>query len=236
MKALVEYLQKHNIPFEEEAVKKLERYMDMILARNEHINLTAIRDREEFVLKHYIDSISLIGLPQFDEAADVIDVGTGGGFPGVPLAVLAPDKNFVLVDSLRKRLRVIDEFCAELGINNVRTVHGRAEELARNKEHREKYDLCVSRAVANLSTLCELCIPFVRTGGRFVSYKGKDAEAELKAAERAIAELGGRYEETLPAPLDKVGDEHKLIFIKKICPCRSKYPRKPGIPAKEPLK
>ncbi|MGN0715407.1 MAG: 16S rRNA (guanine(527)-N(7))-methyltransferase RsmG, partial [Anaerovoracaceae bacterium] len=145
--------------------QQLELYMEGVLSWNEKVNLTAITERDEFMIKHFLDSVLCCGFPEFQSAKKIIDVGTGGGFPGVPLAVVSPDKQFILMDSLKKRLNIIDELTSSIGIRNVSTVHARAEELGRNKEHREQYDLCVSRAVANLATLSEYCLPFIRQGG-----------------------------------------------------------------------
>lgn len=145
------------------------KYMDGVLEWNEKVNLTNITDKNDFIVKHYIDSILCVDSDEFKEADTIIDLGTGGGFPGVPLAILFPNKKFTLVDSLNKRLKIIKELCDNLGIKNVDVVHGRAEELGHQKIMREKFDLCVSRAVANLSTLAELCLPFVAVGGSFVA-------------------------------------------------------------------
>ena len=170
-------------------------------------------------------------------AETVIDVGTGGGFPGVPLAIIFPEKQFVLMDSLNKRLKVIDDLCAKAGITNVVTLHGRAEDLARMKEHRDKYDICVSRAVANMSVLSEYCLPFVRKGGYFLAYKGPNSEEEVKAAMKAIDILGGRVESYTEAFSADVFDfSHYIICIKKIKETPAKYPRKAGIPSKDPIK
>ncbi|MBR3182916.1 MAG: 16S rRNA (guanine(527)-N(7))-methyltransferase RsmG, partial [Firmicutes bacterium] len=169
----------------------LEKYMEGILAWNEKVNLTNITDPAEFRIKHNADSLMCVDFPEFLEAETVIDVGTGGGFPGIPLAVYAPEKQFILLDSLNKRLKIIDELAGELGIKNITLVHGRAEDAARAKEHREKYDLCVSRAVSNLATLSEYCLPFIKVGGYLLAYKGPGAEEEVKEAAKALKILGG---------------------------------------------
>ena len=155
----------------DEIMEKLMGYMHGIISWNEKVNLTNLTEEDEFIEKHYIDSLLLWNSESFKKADKIIDVGTGGGFPGVPLAILYPEKEFVLLDSLKKRLNIIDSLTDELGINNVITFHGRAEDAAKKKDMREAFDLCVSRAVANLTSLSELCIPFVKVGGYFVAYK-----------------------------------------------------------------
>ena len=216
--------------------QQLELYMEGILSWNEKVNLTSITDRNEFLVKHFLDSVLCCGFPEFQTAKQIIDVGTGGGFPGVPLAVVSPEKQFILMDSLKKRLNIIDELTSSIGIRNVSTVHARAEELARNKEHREQYDLCVSRAVANLATLSEYCLPFIRQGGYLLAYKGPDAEEEIAQAKKAIFLLGGQLERIESAPLNRYGLDHRILFIKKVRNTPAKYPRKAGTPSKDPLK
>lgn len=223
-------------PAGDENVNKYHKYMDGILEWNEKVNLTNITDPEEFVIKHFIDSIICVDYPEFAEAGKIIDVGTGGGFPGIPLALAAPDKEFVLMDSLNKRLKIIDELCSQIGIGNVTTVHARAEELAKNKAHREQYDLCVSRAVANMAVLAEYCLPFIKVGGYLMAYKGPDAEHEIEEARKALYLLGGQVEEVRQGNLKEFGIDHKVVIIKKVKNTPSKYPRKAGTPAKEPLK
>lgn len=236
MKKLIEYFEKKNIPFDDGIIEKFDAYRSGILQWNQFINLTAIRDPEEFTVKHFIDSSACFTLPEYSEAENIIDMGTGAGFPGVPLAILSPEKNFILADSLAKRLKIIDELCFSIGIKNVKTVHLRAEDMGRNKQHREKYDLCVSRAVANLSTLSEYCLPLVKTGGYMAAYKGATGSDELDEAQKAIKILGGEQVRWENAPLDMVGEEHKILIVKKIRATGSKYPRKAPMPSKQPLK
>ena len=236
MEALKKALELMGGPSDEVTVNKYQQYMEGVLDWNEKVNLTNITDPEEFVIKHFIDSIICIDYPEFEEAGKIIDVGTGGGFPGVPLAIAAPDKEFILMDSLNKRLKIIDELCGQIGIGNVTTVHARAEELAKNKAHREQYDLCVSRAVANMATLAEYCLPFIKVGGCLMAYKGPDAEREVEEARKALFLLGGQVEEIREGNLKEFGIDHKVVIIKKVKNTPSKFPRKAGTPAKEPLK
>ena len=161
-------------------------YLDLVLVRNEHINLTAVREHNEALVKHVLDSLAITDLPEYRDAERIIDVGTGAGFPGALLAIVSPEKEFVLLDSTLKRLRVIDEFAHTLNINNLKTVHARAEEISRKPEYSQAFDVCVSRAVANLEKLSGWCIPFVRKGGNFIAYKGENYEEELQQAEKVL--------------------------------------------------
>lgn len=199
-----------------EAANKVLSYLDMVLERNEHINLTAIRDRDEALIKHVVDSFAILDLPEFKASNKIIDVGTGAGFPGALLAIACPDKEFVLLDSTLKRLKVIDEFSEALSIQNITTLHARAEEINRKPPHGGAYDLCVSRAVANLNTLSGWCIPFVKPGGYFISYKGENYGAEIDAAAGTIKRCGAKLERIEPytyVPEDIAG--HVLLVISK---------------------
>lgn len=219
----------------EKQMRQFEEYMSGILKWNEKVNLTRITDRDEFIIKHFIDSLVCCNYAEYTNAKMIIDVGTGAGFPGIPLAILSPEKDFVLMDSLNKRLKIIDELCEKVGISNVTTVHARAEELARNKQHREKYDLCVSRAVANMAVLAEYCLPFIKVGGFLLAYKGPEAADEAGTAAHALKILGGEILDIRDAKLSAYEISHKIIVIKKVKCTASKFPRKSGTPSKEPL-
>lgn len=223
------------IAYDEISMWRFDRYMQLVLAWNEKINLTSIVEPEAFVTKHFIDSVSCAADEYFKAAATVIDVGTGAGFPGMPLAIIAQDKQFLLADSLNKRIKVLKEVINELGLTNVQLVHGRAEELARQKEYREKYDICVSRAVSQLCTLSEYCLPFVKKGGYFAAYKSSDSDNEIKLAEKAVRTLGGRIEYISDRNMPKYGLFHRILYIKKEKNTPDQYPRKPGTPEKYPL-
>ena len=217
-------------------VETMLSYLDEILDANEQVNMTAITDRDEAIAKHLIDSLACAGLESFESAETVIDVGSGGGFPGVPLAIAFPEKKFVLLDSLKKRMDIVAAICESLVITNVQTIHGRAEDLARGELHRDAYDFCVSRAVANMRVLAELCLPFVKPGGSFVANKGPDCEEEVAAAAKAIELLGGELvgivgEETSAAEISG----HRLVVVKKVGPTPDRFPRRAGKPAKAPL-
>lgn len=221
----------------EERTSMLVEYMDMILEKNQYINLTAVRDRDEALQKHIADSLSCDFMEEYEAAENVIDIGTGAGFPGVPLAIVSPDKKFTLVDSLNKRLRIIDELTVELGIKNVTTVHGRAEDVGKSKEHREQYDICVSRAVASLDVLCEWCLPLVKKGGYFVAYKGENVSRETEDAANAIKLLGGKIAEIRKVQTEEESiSGHVLVMIKKVKNTPSKYPRQAGQARKNPLR
>ena len=195
---------------------KLVSYIDMVLERNEHINLTAVRDRDEAMQKHLADSLSITDLPEYRDAERIIDVGTGAGFPGALLAIVSPEKKFVLLDSTLKRLRVIDEFAQTLNISNLRTVHARAEEISKKPEYNGAFDVCVSRAVANLEKLSGWCLPFVRKGGSFIAYKGENYDEELAQASRILKKNKARLsyiESYKDVPEDISG--HVLLIISK---------------------
>lgn len=224
-------MDKLNIADADAKTDTLKQYMEAVLQWNEKVNLTAITDREEFVQKHLVDSLLCAETLEFTESSSICDVGTGGGFPGVPLAVCYPEKEFVLMDSLAKRIKIVQQICDELGIKNVRAVHGRAEDLAREADYREAFDLCVSRAVANMRVLSEYCIPFVRVGGTFIAYKGADCESEIGDAQEAIRRLGGDEPEIRKLP--HLG--HSLVIIRKGSLTPKAYPRKAGTPTRKPL-
>ncbi|MFV0518108.1 MAG: 16S rRNA (guanine(527)-N(7))-methyltransferase RsmG [Aminipila sp.] len=236
MDTLIRAFKELEISYDHKMIEQFEKYMELILQWNEKVNLTAITDREEFIKKHYIDSILCYHFNEVNKAVKIIDVGTGGGFPGIPLAIIFPEKKFVLMDSLKKRLNIIDDLTEKLGISNVTTLHGRAEDLGKSKEHREQYDLCISRAVANLATLSEYCLPFIKRGGNFLAYKGIKAEEEIKEANKAIFLLGGKIDREEKVSLPGYDLEHTIIVIDKVQNTSIKYPRKAGTPAKEPLK
>lgn len=211
------------------------KYYLLLTEWNEKINLTAITEEDEVAVKHFLDSLKAAeGI--IEDGVSVIDVGTGAGFPGLPVKIANPDIKLTLVDSLNKRINFLNEVISSLSLDGVRTIHSRAEELGQNKDHREKYDLCVSRAVANLTTLCELCLPFVKVGGSFVSLKGPKAEEEVKDAKRAIELLGGELVKIQSYDLSDTDLNHNIVIIKKISHTPTKYSRSAPKPAKEPLK
>ena len=236
MKELKEVFDRLNIEFDEERESKYKGYMDDVLELNKSINLTAITDKDKFIEGHYVESLACAFLQEFDKARRVVDIGTGGGFPGVPLAIAYPDKEFVLVDSLNKRIKIINSLCEKYEITNVKAIHGRAEEFARKPDLRDSFDMCVSRAVANMSTLVELCLPFVKTGGFFVAYKGPESDEEINNSAKAIKTLGGTMDRVAAAEIGPRGTQHRLVIVSKEKETPKKYPRKPGTPVKTPIR
>ena len=205
--------------------------------KNKVMNLTAITEYEEVVRKHFVDSLSLVRvIPEPEKIASLLDLGTGAGFPGIPLKIAFPDIPMVLADSLNKRIRFLDELIDLCGFENIQTVHGRAEELARQAQYREQFQVCVSRAVANLSSLAEYCLPFVKKGGQFISYKSGDVDGEYRQAQTAISLLGGKInQEPVRFTLPGSDMQRTLLVIDKVKETPRKYPRRPGTPSKEPL-
>lgn len=224
------------LQIEEKQCQQFMVYSNLLLEWNEKMNLTAITERNEIVLKHFIDSISLLKGIEKKEKISLIDVGTGAGFPGIPVKIMKPDWNVTLLDSLQKRIVFLNEVVTKLGLEQVECIHARAEDGGKNPKWREQYDYCVSRAVANLTVLCEYCLPFVKIGGYFVSLKGPDIEEELKGAEIAIKKLGGCVENILTIQIPHTNIRHSLIMIKKICQTPAQFPRKAGKVSKVPIK
>lgn len=216
-------------------LKKFDLYYELLIEWNEKINLTAITDYDEVVIKHFLDSISIIKYISFHPDSYVLDVGTGAGFPGIPLKILFPDMRLVLLDSLNKRINFLNCVIDNLNLNKVKTVHGRAEDLAKDTLYREQFDFVVSRAVANLSSLSELCLPFVKVGSEFISYKSEKANDEILSANQAIQKLGGKIQNCFHFNLPGTDYERNLVCIEKIMKTPLKYPRKAGTPLKKPL-
>ena len=231
---LKEYSKMIDIELDENMLEKFYNYKKLIMDWNEKINLTAITDDLEFIIKHFVDSITINKYIEKDKT--IIDIGTGAGFPGIPLKILNKDNEIVLFDSLNKRLKVLEDIIEKTNLEKIETLHGRAEETFKNIKYREKYDIAVSRAVASLNILVELMLPAVKVGGKCICMKGNNAEIEIKEAKKAIRELGGEIVKVEKITLPELNLERNIIIIKKIKSTNKRYPRKPGTPQKLPIR
>lgn len=240
LSCFVKDLKEFNIILDDKRLNQFIRYYELLTEWNKVMNLTAITDFDEVCKKHFIDSLSLIKAYNVDsivnKTASVIDIGTGAGFPGVPLKIIFPDMKITLLDSLNKRVNFLQTVINELKLENIEAIHGRAEDFAAKGKLREKYDLCVSRAVANLSTLSEYCLPYVKVGGKFISYKSDNIEEEIKTAEKAVSVLGGKIEGQVKFILPHSDICRNLVVINKCRNTPGTYPRKAGTASKEPIK
>ena len=217
----------------EEMQQQFEDYMNLLLEWNEKINLTAITEQDDIILKHFVDSLTIN--KYIEQGKSVIDMGTGAGFPGVPLKIARKDLKITLVDSLNKRIKFLDEVIEKLKLEKIETLHFRAEEFGQNKKYRETFDIATSRAVANLSTLAEYLLPLVKVGGKCLCMKGSEIKEELENSKKAIQILGGEIEKIEEFTLPESDIKRAIITIKKVKSTPNKYPRKPGTPAKDPL-
>lgn len=216
--------------------EQFEKYFELLIDWNEKINLTAITEEKDVITKHFIDSLMCFESGVIKEGASVIDVGTGAGFPGIPLKIAEPSLDVTLLDSLAKRINFLNDVVSSLTLEKIRTIHSRAEDGGRDKSYRDSFDVAVSRAVANLSSLSELCLPFVKKGGYFISMKGPGVEEELTGARKAIKLLGGEIEEVITYEIPTTDLKHNLVVIRKTAPTPKAYPRSAPKPVKQPLK
>lgn len=221
------------VELNEQQIEKFYEYMNLLLEWNKKINLTAITVPEEIILKHFIDSLTIAS--KIKEGATLVDMGTGAGFPGIPLKIYRKDIKIVLVDSLNKRLNFLKEVIKKLGLEKIETIHSRAEEFGKNKKYRETFDVATSRAVANLSTLYEYLLPLVKEKGICICMKGGEIEEELERAKKAIKILGGKVLKVEKFELPKSSIKRSIVLLEKVEKTPAKYPRKPGTPAKEPI-
>lgn len=229
-------LREWNLELNDTQLFQLEKYYEMLIEKNKVMNLTAITEYEEVLKKHFLDSLALsqlVNLP--NKKANLLDMGTGAGFPGIPLKIVFPNLEVTLMDSLNKRIVFLQEVIDELQLTGIRAIHGRAEEAALKPEYREQFDFAVSRAVARMVSLTEFCLPFVKTGGYFIPYKSGEIKEELQEAKFAIRELGGEYRKTFEYELPNSDIERTLIMIEKVKQTPKKYPRAGGKPLKQPL-
>lgn len=227
-----------DIQLSDEQLEQFQIYYDMLIEKNKVMNLTAITQLDEVITKHFLDSIALASVYQNikEDELKIIDLGTGAGFPGIPLKIVFPQLKITLMDSLNKRIVFLQSVIEKLQLSGIEAIHGRAEEMAKKKEYRETYDLCVSRAVSNLSTLSEYCLPFVRIDGKFISYKASEIEEELENSRKAIKLLGGKLSTVNKITLPESDIQRSFVIIDKIEKTSKTYPRKPGTAAKEPIK
>ena len=232
---LYELCKKNEIDLSEEQLEQFQIFYDYMIEMNQVMNLTSITEEDEVILKHFYDSMSVVKYYDFESGEHVIDVGTGAGFPGIPLAILLPEIQFTLMDSLNKRITFLKNVVEKCGLKNVECIHSRAEELAKDEEYREKYDICVSRAVANLSVLLEYCIPFIKKGGKFISYKSISSEEELTDSKNAQNKLCCKLKNNISFELPDTDNKRNFLIFEKFDHTASKYPRNNGIPRKKPL-
>lgn len=225
----------YGLALTEVQLEQFDKYFQLLIEWNEKINLTAITEPREVAVKHMIDSLTCWDDDRFDNNIRVIDVGTGAGFPGIPLKIFRPDIRLTLLDSLNKRIKFLQLVVDELGLHGVECIHARAEEGARNKELREQFDLVVSRAVARLPVLAEYCLPFVKKGGTFAALKGMKYGEEAESATKALAVLGGGKAECVEVKLPYIDDKRAVIYVKKEKSTPKIYPRKAGTPDKSPI-
>lgn len=225
----------YGLKLSDRQLQQFVRYYELLLEWNEKINLTAITEPKEVAVKHMIDSLSAYEEKYFPQGASLIDVGTGAGFPGIPLKILRPDLKLTLLDSLNKRLKFLATVVAELGLKDVVCLHARAEEAARQKAYREQFDIATSRAVARLSVLAEYCLPYVKQGGMFLALKGMKYQEETEEGAKGVAILGGKITGKRPVHLPGLDDVRAIVEIKKVKPTPKTYPRKAGTPEKKPL-
>lgn len=232
---LIHAMEAMGLVLEDYQIRQFCRFEEMLLETNRVMNLTAITDPGEVAVKHMADSLSCYDERYFPKDASMLDLGTGAGFPGIPLAIFRPDLTVTFFDSLQKRLNFLNEVCRETGLRKVAFLHGRAEEMAHQEAYREQFDLVTSRAVARLSILCEWALPYVRNNGLFIALKGAQYEEEIKEASNALRILGGTMEEVRPVTLPGLSDKRAVLYIRKSGTSPAKYPRKPKMAAKHPL-
>jgi len=224
-----------NLNYNDSMDEKFEKYKDLLKEWNNKINITSIENDEEIFIKHFLDSILLLDKDNWNSSKKIIDIGTGGGFPGLPLKIVNDNFKVTLLDSLRKRIDFLQEVVNNLNLSDVDLIHGRAEDFGRDNQYREQYDICVSRAVAPLNVLSEYCMPFVKVGGYFAAYKSENISEEIESSKSAVEKLGGEIAEIKEISLPHTDIVRKIVIIKKLKETSKIYPRKAGKPSKDPL-
>ena len=227
--------QREGFSLNEQQIEQFVQYYDLLIDWNKKINLTAIEEPQEVADKHFVDSALLLSVKKDLAGCSLIDIGTGAGFPGIPLKIIEPNLKLTLFDSLNKRINFLNTVCQELSLKDVQAVHGRAEDFGKKVEYREKFDLATARAVARMPVLLEICLPFVKLGGHFIALKGPELENELLESKKALAELGGRIIDVRSLTLADGTYTRNIAVIEKVKPTPKKYPRKAGTPQKTPL-
>ena len=236
MERLREKAAAFGIKLSDHQLEQFETYYEMLVEKNKVMNLTAITEKNEVIDKHFADSLALIKSGVSLTGQKILDIGTGAGFPGIPLKIAFPELDIVLLDSLNKRIKFLNEVIEALGIEKITAIHGRAEDYAKDAAYREQYDLCVSRAVANLATLSEYCLPYVKVDGMFVPYKSGEIDEEVKESSKAVKILGGKIEDVVKFELPGTDIGRSFVKIHKVKNTAKKYPRKAGMPSKEPIR
>lgn len=235
MSSLIKVMEHEGIELIGDTIEKFEQFRHTLIETNKYLNLTSITEEEEVNYKHFLDSLLPMKKIEFKENAKVIDIGTGGGFPGLPMKFYRDDLDITLLDSLNKRIKFLKDTIYKIELSNIEAIHGRAEELGRQKQYREVYDYAISRAVSRLNTLVEYSLPFVKVGGYFISMKGPSGKEEAEEAKNAIKLLGGEISDIIEYQLDYEDSDRTLVVIKKISPTPKKYPRGGGKPKNKPL-
>lgn len=229
-------LSNFNIDADDKMVDDFSKYREILVEWNQKMNLTGIEDEKEVFIKHFLDSVSATTKGYISKDASIIDVGTGAGFPGIPLKICYKELKVTLLDSLNKRINFLQEVCNSIGLDNVEFIHGRAEDFGKSEDYREQFDIATARAVAGLPVLMELCVPFVKVGGYFICLKGPNANLELEESKKAMEVLGVEFVEKIDIELPEVDLEHNILVFKKVTNTPEKYPRKAGKPSKSPIK
>ena len=230
-----EKLSQIGITLSDKQKEQFDKFYELLIEWNKVMNLTGITEYEEVNEKHFVDSLSIVKAIDMNQVHSLVDIGTGAGFPGIPLKIAFPHIKVVLLDSLNKRINFLNTVIKELGLENIETIHGRAEDFAKQPEYREQFDLCVSRAVANLATLSEYCIPYVKKDGMFVPYKSGEIDEEVEQSKKAIHVLGGKLDKVIKFQLPGTEIGRSFVKINKVQNTAKKYPRKAGLPSKEPI-